>query len=98
MRFICLDIPLDGVSIDDYKPHMVEEASYGWELYKSEFIREVFYRKDRLGVVLIAESESVESCYSELKKFPLCREGVIDWQIIPVGPFMGWESLFSVGQ
>ena len=28
MKFLCLDIPQPGASLDKYQPHMLDEASY----------------------------------------------------------------------
>ncbi|MFJ4142628.1 superoxide dismutase [Pseudomonas sp. NPDC089734] len=95
MKFLCLDIPLPGSSPEQYQPHLLEEVRHGWQLYKSGFVRDIYFRQNRTGVAIIAESESIADARQALAEFPLARFGLIDWEIIPLGPFLGWESLFA---
>ncbi|WP_321792385.1 superoxide dismutase [Burkholderia pyrrocinia] len=97
MRLLCLDIPLPGSSPESYQPHLLEEVRHGWHLYKSGFVRDIYFRQDRPGVAIIVESESVDAARQALAEFPLAKVGLIDWEIIPLGPFVGWESLFASG-
>ena len=94
MKLLCLDVPLPGASPQAYQPHLVEEARHAWHLYKNGFVREISFRQDRPGVAIIAESDSVDAARQALAEFPLAKVGLIDWEIIPLGPFVGWESLF----
>jgi len=95
MKLLCLDIPLPGASAEKYGPHMLDEVRHGWQLYKGGFIRDIYFRQDRLGVAIIAESDSIEAARKDLMEFPLAKFGLIDWEIIPLGAFVGWESLFG---
>jgi len=97
MRLLCLDIPLPGASPEKYQPHLLEEVRHGWQLYKSGFVRDIYFREDRPGVAIIAESDSISSARQILATFPLAEVGLIDWEVIPLGPFVGWESLFASG-
>lgn len=95
MKLLCLDVPLPGASAEKYQPHLLEEVRHAWQLYKIDFIRDIYFRKDRPGVAIIAECESVEAARRALMKFPLAEVGLIEWDIIPLGPFLGWEALFT---
>jgi hypothetical protein len=95
MRLLCLDVPLPGGSPETYHPHLLEEVRHGWQLYKTGFVRDIYFRQDRAGVAIIAESDSVAAARQALAEFPLAKAGLIDWEIIPLGPFVGWESLFA---
>lgn len=33
MKFLCLDIPQPGASLEKYPPHMHEETRHAWTLY-----------------------------------------------------------------
>ena len=48
-----------------------------------------------VALAIIAESDSVDAARQALAEFPLAKVGLIDWEIIPLGPFVGWESLFA---
>jgi hypothetical protein len=97
MKMLCLDIPQPGASMEKYQPHMQNETRHGWQLYKQGFMREIYFRQDRPGVAIIAECESVEEAKKALRNFPLAKAGLIDWEVIPLGPFVNWEILFAPG-
>jgi len=58
-------------------------------------VRDIYLRQDRLGVAIIAECDSVEAAREALREFPLAKVGLLDWEIIPLGPFLSWEMLFA---
>ncbi|MGC6369963.1 MULTISPECIES: superoxide dismutase [unclassified Pseudomonas] len=95
MKLLCLDIPQPGATFAQYEPHMKDEVRHSWELYKEGAIRDIYFRQDRPGVAIIAEFESVEAARKSLAEFPLTLAGLIGWEVIPLGPFTNWESLFS---
>jgi hypothetical protein len=95
MKLLCLDIPLPGASAESYQPHLLDEVRHGWALYKSGFVREIYFRQDRPGVAIIAECDSVEDARQALDAFPLAKAELIGWEVIPLGAFQGWEMLFD---
>jgi len=95
MKLLCLDIPNPQASLEQYGPHMLDEVRHGWDLYKSGFIRDIYFRQDRPGVAIMAEADSVEAARTLLMDFPLARVGLIGWEIIPLGPMTNWELLFA---
>jgi hypothetical protein len=97
MKLLCLDVPQPGASLEKYQPHMQEEARHAWHLYKGGIVREIYFRQDRPGVAIIVECESVDDARTALREFPLAKAGLIDWDVIPLGPFLNWESLFASG-
>ncbi|WP_396331473.1 superoxide dismutase [Burkholderia anthina] len=97
MKLLCLDVPLPGASPAAYQPHLLDEVRYGWQLLKRGIVRDIYLRQDRPGVAIIAECESADSAREALRAFPLAKAGLIDWEIIPLGPFLGWEALFASG-
>ena len=98
MKLLCLDIPQPGASLDKYQPHMQDEARHAWQDYKAGFVRDIYFRLDRPGVAIIAEADSVQAAKQALRDFPLAKAGLIDWEVIPLGPFLNWESLFATGK
>ncbi|MCD5996338.1 superoxide dismutase [Pseudomonas sp. CDFA 602] len=96
MKLLCLDVPRPGATFTQYQPYMQAEVRHSWNLYKNGAIRDIYFRQDRPGVAIIAEFESVEAAKQALADFPLARAGLIDWDVIPLGPFTNWEALFAV--
>ncbi|WP_277987061.1 hypothetical protein [Pseudolysobacter antarcticus] len=39
----------------------------------------------------------MEAAKQALREFPLAKAGIIDWEVIPLGPFLNWELLFAPG-
>ena len=95
MKLLCLDIPQPGATMEQYQPHMLDEARHAWQLYKSGIVRDMYFRQDRPGVAVIAEAESVDAAQKALAEFPLAKAGLIGWEVIPLGPFLNWEMLFA---
>lgn len=97
MKLLCLDIPQPGATMEKCAPHMADEARHVWQMYKGGTIRDIYYRTDRPGVAIIAEAESVETAKAALAECPLAKAGLIGWEVIPLGPFTNWETLFAAG-
>lgn len=95
MKLLCLDVPRPGATMEKYQPHLLAEVRHGWKLYKSGLVRDIYFRQDRPGVAIIAEAASVEAAKAALQEFPLAKAGLIDWEVIALGPFANWEMLFS---
>lgn len=95
MKMLCLDVPQPGATMEQYMPHMQNEAGHAWECYKGGFIRDIYFRQDRPGVAIVAEAESVDAAKARLMEFPLAKAGLIGWEVIPLGPFANWELLFA---
>ncbi len=61
MRILCLDIPAPGASLEKYAPHLNAEALHAWGLYKSGFIRDIYF-------LLVSNI-----CHSPFRKFMLAE-------------------------
>jgi hypothetical protein len=95
VKLLCLDVPQPDATFEKYQPHLTDEARHAWQLYKGGIIRDIYFRQDRPGVAIVAESDSVEAAKQVLSEFPLAKAGLIGWEIIPLGPFLNWEMLFD---
>lgn len=69
MRILCLDIPAPGASLEKYAPHLNAEALHAWGLYKSGFIRDIYFRQDRPGVAIFLECDSVDEAMNVMAEF-----------------------------
>lgn len=95
MKILCLDRPLPGATFDKYQPHLEAEVRHTWASYKSGVVRDVYFRQDRPGVALFLECESVDEAKKHLAELPLAKAGLLDFDVIPLGPFVNWELLFA---
>ncbi|UCG80831.1 MAG: hypothetical protein JSV60_00685 [Desulfobacterales bacterium] len=95
MKILAMDRFLPGVTEEKVYPHLKEEAARAWELYTNEVFREIYFRKDRPGAVLILECNDVEEAREVLNSLPLVKANLIEFDIIPLGPFMPFSVLFA---
>jgi hypothetical protein len=95
MKILCLDRPLPGATMEKYQPHLRDEVRHTWESYKNGTVRDMYFRQDRPGVAIFLECESTADAERILSDFPLAKAGLIDFDVIPLGPFTNWEMLFA---
>jgi hypothetical protein len=92
-----LAIEKDNPEIDStkFEPHLREEAIRVWELYQTGVIRELYFRQDWPGALLILESEDAAQANETLSSLPLVKEGLISFELIPLLPYPGFARLFT---
>ena len=95
MRFVSICRPLDGADMEQFQPYLDAEIRYGWDNYKNGTFREIYFRQDVLGVVVMVEADSLNAARAAVENFPLARAGLVSFETIPVGPFTNWEMLFA---
>jgi len=95
MKILALEKEVPGVTVDQFPPHLRAEARRVWELYKSGIIRELYFRQEKTEAVLVLECVDAAEAREVLNSLPLVQEKLIDFEIIPLGPYPGIERLFS---
>ena len=84
-----------GITKEEFKPHLRAEAAKVWELQQAGVFRELYFRKDWPGAVLILECTDVEEANEVLNTLPLVKEGLIAFDVIPLIPYPGFSRLFA---
>lgn len=64
-------------------------------MYQTDVVREFYFRQDRPEAVLILESENTVAAREVLGSLPLVREGLIDFDVIPLKAYPGFSRLFT---
>ena len=95
MKILVLDRPGPQTTLERITPLLTEETLHLWQSYSSDVVREMYYRRDRMGVVLVLECESLEAAQRHMSEFPLAKAGLLDFELIPLGPFAGLSVLFG---
>ncbi|MCE7994480.1 MAG: hypothetical protein HEP71_21015 [Roseivirga sp.] len=95
MQFIAVDKMAKEVSEDELNRHLPSELAATVGLYLNEVIRTFYFRLDRPGVVFILEANSLEEVKVELSKLPLVEVGILEFEIIPIGPLTPLGKLFN---
>lgn len=95
MKILALEKEMPGVTDDHYAPHLKDEAIHVYDLYKSGTIREIYFRKNESSAVLIMECKDETEAQNYLNDFPLVRNKLIDFEIIPLIPYPGFDRILT---
>ena len=96
MKILVMPKPIEGVSREELLQHSAEEIQAVWQLYTHGICREFYTRANEAGrVVLMLESESVETAREALATLPFVKLHLIDFDLIPLAPFNGLARLFQ---
>ncbi len=95
VKILAIEKELPGVSAERFKEHTKAEALRAWELYQAGVIRELYFRADERCAVIMLECADVDEARGVLKTLPFVKEGLIDFEIIPLTAYPGFERLFS---
>ena len=95
MKILALEKEIPNTTPKQFAPHLKAEAARVWELYQSGKLREIYFRGDRSEAVLILECADVEEAEDFLESLPLVEARLIEFEVIPLVPYPGFERLFE---
>ncbi|MEM8831124.1 MAG: superoxide dismutase [Cyanobacteria bacterium P01_G01_bin.19] len=95
MKILAIDKILPEATEEKIKVHLKEEALKAWELYNSGVFREMYFRTDRGGAVIIMECEDLAAAKKVVSDLPIVKAGLVDFDLIPLGPFLPLATLFE---
>jgi muconolactone delta-isomerase len=96
MKILAIEKEVAGIKDEQFTPDILKkESERAWELYRSGAIRELYFRHDRQEAVLVLECRDTEEARSVLATLPLVRSGLLDFEIIPLTAYPGFERLFK---
>ncbi len=95
MKIIAIEHEKEGVTTNDFQPHLEAEAQKVYELYKKGIIREIFFRGDEKSAVIIMECDDKDSASNILNDLPLVKQGLIDFEVIPLVPYPGFDRIMK---
>jgi hypothetical protein len=95
MKILAIEKEVPGVTEEEFKPHLEAEAARVWELYQAGVFRELYFRQDWPGAVLVLECMDVEDATQVLNTLPLVQEGLIAFDVIPLVAYPGFSRLFA---
>lgn len=97
MKILAIEKDVPGVTAEQCSPYLREEAVRTWDLYQAGVLRELYFRADRSSAVLVLECPDLKTANRVLESLPLVREGLIDFEVIPLAPYPGFARLFAGG-
>tara|TARA_B100000575_G_C22831227_1_gene488010 strand:+ start:178 stop:453 length:276 start_codon:yes stop_codon:yes gene_type:complete len=90
MKFFVIGKRKDSINPEDFKKYADEEAQKAIELFKEEFIRELYSIKGGKGACMIVEAESEEEINTKLQDLPFVKNNFLDIDIMEVKPYRGF--------
>lgn len=95
MQFLVIARIAEGTSPDTVLPYVKPEAEKVWEFYSAEVVRSIYYIADMSGAVLMLEAENLEKAQAIVAKFPMAQQDILNFEILPLKPYTGLETLFA---
>ncbi len=80
-----------------FPPLLVPEEQVLWASYRRGALREWYFQPQPLAVTLVYEVPSTEQVHAELDELPMVQAGLLDRQVITLGPWIPLEVLFAPG-
>ena len=95
MKILAMAKILPGVTPKEIQQLLKVETAKAWEFYMAGVFREMYIRTDFPSAVLMLECANVETAREKLAELPMVEQKVIDFDVIPLGPFDCLTSLFA---
>jgi len=95
MKIIALEKEMTNAKTIDFRKSAKAEAKALWQLYQNGIVREFYFRKEKNSAVLILEAKSLEEAKKALSKLPYVSKKLIDFELIPLKPYPGFQRLFK---
>ena len=96
MKVLAIGHPRSRVRWEHIAPYVGEQARSVWERYEIGQVREFYLRADHQpGAVLVLECDDVTEAERLVAALPMAKAGLLDFELIPVRPFMGFRRLFE---
>ena len=93
MKVLILLHLVAGTNPSQLGPILPAETHHAWEMYKSGALREIYFRGDSQGAVLVLEAADKADAEKIAASLPLVKAGFASVQAIPLLPFTSWERL-----
>jgi hypothetical protein len=95
MKLLAMDRLLPGITFEHIKLHLKDEADHAWKNYENGIFRELYMRGDKPGAVIVLECNGIDDANKILSELPLVKEKLIEFDIIPLEPFVTFKFLFA---
>ncbi len=95
MKILAIERELSGATPEAFQRLGRQEAAKAWELYQAGVLRELYFRQDRPGAVLVLECTGLAAAEAALATLPMVQAGLIAFDLIPLAPYPGFARLFG---
>ena len=95
MQFLVIARVAEGTSPDRVLPYVKPEAEKVWSYYADNVVRSIHYIADMSGAVLMLEADNLEIAREIVAQFPMAKDNILNFDILPLKPYTGIEALFA---
>ncbi|XPV75426.1 MAG: YciI family protein [Desulfovibrio sp.] len=90
MKIIAVEklLPAAEENREKFSELLPEQMKHSVKMHLANVVREFYMRTDQPGSVLILEVDDEEQAKSFLNNLPLVKEGLIEFDLIPLGPYL----------
>jgi hypothetical protein len=94
MKYIAIEIEVEGVDWNNSNPILKEEAKVALKLFEQGIIREMYFDEENCAV-LILECQSKDQAEESISMLPLVKTGMIRFEIRKLKPYTGFSRLIE---
>ena len=95
MKILALEKEIPGKPATAFRALLKAEAAKAWELYHQGVVRELYFNAEEHTAILVLECQDVQAARQILAQLPLVQAGLIEFEIVPLIPYDGFERLFG---
>lgn len=95
MKILAIEKEMPGKTGKDFEPHLKAEAIEVWNLCQEDFIREIYFDKEKHTAVIMLECENEKEAELKLENLPFMKEKLIQFELISLIPYDGFARLFN---
>ncbi|HEY9172947.1 MAG TPA: superoxide dismutase [Verrucomicrobiae bacterium] len=92
MKFLALERPVGGATLETMRPLLKREARRVWELQKAGVIREIYFTPAH-DAVLVLECDDEPAARDALNSLPLVSQQQIRFEVVALLPYTGFDRL-----
>ena len=90
MKFFVIAKRKEDIDKVEISKHLEEEAKIAIQLFREEFIRELYSIKGGKGACMIIEASDEDEITKKLNVLPLVKNNYLDIDILEVKPYRGF--------
>ena len=98
MRILAIEREQPIPIYQEFRDLLRDEAAVVWELQKSGIIREIWFTSPGHHVIFMLECASAVEARQHLARLPLMRSDLIDFTLLELCSYDGFERLFASGR
>jgi muconolactone delta-isomerase len=95
MKILAIEREMPEATAEAFLSLLKPEARRVWELYQAGVLRELYFNPDSHTAVLVLECRDVSEARQVLAGLPLVENGLIEFEIIPLVAYPGFDRLFA---